>query len=372
MRASALAVAVALVAMWGPSCSSSPGGNDDHIAADTSSGSPLWTSWIRKNKDSHDKQHPDRRPRHPPGAPPPWASAPSAGLSPEQEQVAGGSFAGAGNEREHGYTQPPAEKLQTSPTQESKPAAGNESGHGYTQPSADKLQTPPTQESKPGDDRRKFAKLRHQLAEAEKKLACGTRARACGPDSAGIELEPLLSNESVQLPGDAVPECMWKTIGGWSRRFLHIVTVMNRIAAAAPNEQAWYVVDIGTSYGHMGDDAALQMIGCCNYRGFLAEPVQKRFESTRRLWSGRTGLTFYNGSVTPQNVEDVFAANDVPAQVDLIKLDIDGFDCPVLDSMLRVSHAKVISMEINQFVPPPTKFACVTTGTASRPLALVC
>ena len=87
--------------------------------------------------------------------------------------------------------------------------------------------------------------LQAQLLET-RKLSCGDRARMCGPGSTGNELRPLLETRRVQLPGDAVLESPWQSVGGWTRRFLHVVTVLTRIAASAPDEQSWYVIDIET------------------------------------------------------------------------------------------------------------------------------
>ena len=211
-----------------------------------------------------------------------------------------------------------------------------------------------------------------ELVEKWRMAECGERARACTPDSTeNMTLQPLLTTGRVQLPGDAVLEYEWKSIGGVTHRFLHIVTVLNRIAAASPAEQAWYVINIGTSYKRMGDDAALSMIGCCKYGGFLVEAVTERYLTMKKKWENYgPDLTFFNGIITPSDVEQVFVARDVPKQVDLIKLDIDGYDCSVLERMLHVTHAKVISMEINHFVPPPTKFAYVWIGVRLRCLCI--
>jgi hypothetical protein len=191
----------------------------------------------------------------------------------------------------------------------------------------------------------------------ESTTTCGERIINCLHGSnASAGPEPLITRARVQLPGDAVSENRWFSNGGWTTQFLHVVTVLNRIAAVAPQDQSRYVVNIGTSWGFMNGDPAFQMIGCCQYDGFLLEAIHERFVKMRQRWRDRPGLTFFEGIVTPKTVGAVLTNHSVPRNLDLFKMDIDGYDCLVIENMLEVLHPKVIAMEVNQFIPPPIKF----------------
>jgi Methyltransferase FkbM domain len=62
--------------------------------------------------------------------------------------------------------------------------------------------------------------------------------------------------------------------------------------------------------------------------------------------------------ITPDNVAELLADNGCPATPDLLKLDIDGYDGPVLLEILRAGfRPKVIQLEVQPEIPPPIEFA---------------
>mmetsp|Transcript_17444 Transcript_17444/g.52703 ORF Transcript_17444/g.52703 Transcript_17444/m.52703 type:complete len:358 (-) Transcript_17444:75-1148(-) len=62
--------------------------------------------------------------------------------------------------------------------------------------------------------------------------------------------------------------------------------------------------------------------------------------------------------VTPQNVEGLVAgAMAPPAVLDILKVDIDSYDCPVLEVLLRTLSAKIVLVEANPSIPPPYQWA---------------
>lgn len=64
---------------------------------------------------------------------------------------------------------------------------------------------------------------------------------------------------------------------------------------------------------------------------------------------------------TPANIDlgplGEFICGQMGSRVDVIKVDIDSFDCPVLQSLLHHVEASIIVMESQPLVPPPIKFA---------------
>lgn len=62
--------------------------------------------------------------------------------------------------------------------------------------------------------------------------------------------------------------------------------------------------------------------------------------------------------VTPQNIADVLEKASTPKHVDYLKIDIDGYDGPVLAAILEAGYRpKLIQVEINPEIPPPFEFS---------------
>ena len=61
--------------------------------------------------------------------------------------------------------------------------------------------------------------------------------------------------------------------------------------------------------------------------------------------------------VTPSNVASVLRAAEVPSDFDFLNLDIDSYDLAVIEGVLSAGfRPKLISMEINEKIPPPLYF----------------
>jgi hypothetical protein len=65
--------------------------------------------------------------------------------------------------------------------------------------------------------------------------------------------------------------------------------------------------------------------------------------------------------VTPQNVvalvESADHGSDRSATLDVLKVDIDSYDCPVLESLLSSVRARIVIAEVNPSIPPPYRWA---------------
>jgi hypothetical protein len=68
--------------------------------------------------------------------------------------------------------------------------------------------------------------------------------------------------------------------------------------------------------------------------------------------------------VTPENIVALLSAHEIPRDFEFLNLDIDSYDLYVMEAMLAGGYRpKVISMEINEAVPPPLFFAVQFDGT---------
>mmetsp|Transcript_13125 Transcript_13125/g.35941 ORF Transcript_13125/g.35941 Transcript_13125/m.35941 type:complete len:352 (+) Transcript_13125:84-1139(+) len=64
-------------------------------------------------------------------------------------------------------------------------------------------------------------------------------------------------------------------------------------------------------------------------------------------------------AVTPQNVLALMGelVTEPPTWVDVLKVDIDSYDCPVLEVLLGAVRARVVLVEANPSIPPPYQWA---------------
>ena len=112
-----------------------------------------------------------------------------------------------------------------------------------------------------------------------------------------------------------------------------------------------YVVDIGASYG-VSSDPVFSFISNPMYRGLCIEGSE---EKTLTL-KNRTNFDICNKFIYPHNVISIFKSYNVPSDLDILKIDIDGFDLEVLRELLKEYKPKIIIAEINEKIPPPILF----------------
>jgi len=89
-------------------------------------------------------------------------------------------------------------------------------------------------------------------------------------------------------------------------------------------------------------------------------------------------INLYKHSVTPQNINDLFARYDVPTELDFLSIDIDGMDYYVWEALEY--QPRVVEIEANINLPPDVSLAikpdndfCWTpnsTYAGASPLAL--
>lgn len=114
-----------------------------------------------------------------------------------------------------------------------------------------------------------------------------------------------------------------------------------------------YIIDIGASSG-VPTDPIYQFITNKNYTGLCIEGNSKHIDSLTNNISPTFDI--YNGYVTPDNIIQIFSDYNVPISIDLLKIDIDGYDLEVIKKILTVYRPKIIIAEINEKIPPPILF----------------
>jgi hypothetical protein len=127
---------------------------------------------------------------------------------------------------------------------------------------------------------------------------------------------------------------------------------LNYLVENLPNPSK-YIIDIGASSG-VPTDPTFQFITNKNYKGLCIEGNSKHIDSLRNNISNTFDI--YNGYVTPNNILQIFSDYNVPLSIDLLKIDIDGYDLEVIRKILSVYRPKLIIAEINEKIPPPILF----------------
>lgn len=117
-----------------------------------------------------------------------------------------------------------------------------------------------------------------------------------------------------------------------------------------------YVVDIAASDG-VAQSSTLPLFRHPRWSGLAVEYDAHKFAKPAFAYEDFSNVSLAKTKVTPQNVVGLLQSHGVPKDFGLLNLDIDGYDYFVLQSLLRGGFApRVISMEINEKIPPPLFF----------------
>jgi hypothetical protein len=80
-----------------------------------------------------------------------------------------------------------------------------------------------------------------------------------------------------------------------------------------------------------------------------------KFTALSACYRDAPGIRTAHSLVTSQNIEDLLAANAVPADFDVLSIDIDGNDYWVW-SAIRRWKPRLVAIEYNAAYPPPQKW----------------
>ncbi|MDA8718825.1 hypothetical protein N9L99_00360 [Aquiluna sp.] len=115
------------------------------------------------------------------------------------------------------------------------------------------------------------------------------------------------------------------------------------------------LVDLAASDGY-NYSATGALVASGLWQGVAIEGDPIKFAKLAFLYR-QFPLKLVRNWITPENFCATLEGNQVPLNFDLLNLDIDGYDLDVLRSMLAGGYRpKVISMEINEKIPPGIYF----------------
>lgn len=119
-----------------------------------------------------------------------------------------------------------------------------------------------------------------------------------------------------------------------------------------------FVVDIAAGDG-VTQSCTLPLVRRSYWRSLGIELDDHRFRLLSYAWARFPGASTVQARVTPDSIVPLLREHGVPGRFEVLNLDLDSYDRDVLTALLAFFRPAVITMEINEKVPPPVHFAVV-------------
>lgn len=115
-----------------------------------------------------------------------------------------------------------------------------------------------------------------------------------------------------------------------------------------------FCVEFGAGDGLRNSNTAL-LLRERGWRGVMIEASDYRFQQLRAHWGGDERARIVHAKVLPDTVERLFKEAGVPADLDLLSIDIDGNDYHVWRAIERY-RPQVVVVEYNPYYEPPKRW----------------
>jgi hypothetical protein len=117
-----------------------------------------------------------------------------------------------------------------------------------------------------------------------------------------------------------------------------------------------YVVDVAASDG-VSQSCTVQLFRDPRWAGLAVEMESEKFAKLAFAYAGFDGVQLAKCRVTPRTIAPLLEGHEVPRDFTFLNLDIDSYDLPVMDAMLKGGfRPRIVSMEVNEKIPPPLFF----------------
>ncbi|KON86177.1 hypothetical protein AF332_04620 [Sporosarcina globispora] len=113
-----------------------------------------------------------------------------------------------------------------------------------------------------------------------------------------------------------------------------------------------YFVEFGVQDGSECNTAYLSLFN--NWSGLMIEGNKKNYKRLKANFSNHKFVKTVHQFVTKDNISSIFKHNYVPAEFDLLSIDIDGNDYWVWNALLEYKP-RIVVIEYNASYPPPQK-----------------
>ena len=135
--------------------------------------------------------------------------------------------------------------------------------------------------------------------------------------------------------------------------FLTVSDVLTKLGPTTAS--AGYIVDFGA--GVRDSDPCFPLFDA-GYRGLMVDGEPTQEAKMRHRFRKNPTVQQRIALLSATNVAKILRAANAPRQPELLKMDIDGFDCNIMDAVLAAGfRPKVVVMEVNVGWPPPVRFS---------------
>jgi hypothetical protein len=117
-----------------------------------------------------------------------------------------------------------------------------------------------------------------------------------------------------------------------------------------------FVVDLAAGDG-VSQSSTLFLFRDAAWRGLAVELDATRFRRLAHAYRSFGDARLVQCKATPESVEELLVSQGVPTDFEVLNLDLDSYDLSVAEALLRSFRPRVISMEVNEKIPPPVHFA---------------
>ena len=129
--------------------------------------------------------------------------------------------------------------------------------------------------------------------------------------------------------------------------------ILDRVFELVPPRRR-FCVEFGASDGLRNSNTA-RLLRDAGWNGVLIEGSDYRFGKLRDHYTGASNVRLVQATLQPDTVERVFAEAEVPTDLDLISIDIDGNDYWVWRAIERY-RPQVVVIEYNPYYAPPERW----------------
>lgn len=123
-----------------------------------------------------------------------------------------------------------------------------------------------------------------------------------------------------------------------------LAEILRRVGA--PNR---FFVEFGVESGHEGNCVFLADVA--GWQGLFIEGSARQFAMLEQKYALQRQVRTTWASVSPQNVERLFADADVPAEPDVLSIDVDGQDYWIWEA-IEAYRPRVVVIEYNSVLDP--------------------
>ena len=140
--------------------------------------------------------------------------------------------------------------------------------------------------------------------------------------------------------------------------FLPLLRIWDEINRTSPVRMSGYAQNVGANDG-VADDPLYPLIKHRGINALAIESDPALFANLQNNMKAFRGVVSMRAAIAPSNATKVLAHRSGSNTIDVLKIDIDGCECHILDRLLASRwwyRPKIIQIELNHILPPPVAY----------------